>query len=165
METTARLVGLDAGGGCAAKYSAARLEELLAGFAPAASENLLVGLAPADDAAVYRLDDERALIFTTDFFPPMVDDPALFGAVAAANALNDVFAMGGRPLVALSIADVPEVDGVTIDASMHAALDQAAAVVRRSPRPELGLAFIQFVNGPEGRPIMKRYGFVLPGEF
>jgi len=68
-------------------------------------------------------------------------------------------------IVALSIADVPEVDGVTIDASMHAALDQAAAVVRRSPRPELGLAFIQFVNGPEGRPIMKRYGFVLPGEF
>jgi len=54
---------------------------------------------------------------------------------------------------------------VVIDASLHAPLNQAAAVVRRSPRPELGLAFIQFVNGPEGRPIMKRYGFMLPGEF
>ena len=68
-------------------------------------------------------------------------------------------------IVALSVANVPEVEWVTLDAAMHAPLDQAAAVVRRSPRPELGLAFIQFVNGPEGRPIMKRYGFMLPGEF
>src|SRR2546426_8308922 len=68
-------------------------------------------------------------------------------------------------IVALSVANVPEVDWVSIDAVMHAPLDQAAAVVRRSARPELGLAFIQFVNGPEGRPIMKRYGFMLPGEF
>jgi selenide, water dikinase len=115
VETTARLGGLEAGGGCAAKYAAGRLEELLAGFAPASSENLLVGLSPADDAAVYRLDEERALIFTTDFFPPMVDDPALFGAVAAVNALNDIFAMGGKPLLALSIAAFPEempLDGV-----------------------------------------------------
>src|SRR5918999_919297 len=108
VETSARLSGLEAGGGCAAKYSAARLEELLAGFAPAATEDLLVGLSPADDAAVYRLDDDRALVFTTDFFPPMVDDPAVFGAIAAANALNDVFAMGGRPLLALSVAAFPE---------------------------------------------------------
>jgi len=68
-------------------------------------------------------------------------------------------------IVALSVADVPEIDWVRIDASAHAPLDQAAAVVRRSPRPELGLAFIQFVNGAEGRPIMKRFGFMLPGEF
>src|SRR6266571_4740513 len=68
-------------------------------------------------------------------------------------------------IVARSVASVGEVDWVPVDASMHAPLDQAAAVVRRSPRPELGLAFIQFVNGPEGRPIMKRYGFMLPGEF
>ena len=108
MSATARLTGLEAGGGCAAKYSAARLEELLAGFAPGKSENLLVGLDPADDAAVYRLDDERALIVTVDFFPPMLDDPALYGAIAATNALNDVFAMGGRPLLALSIAAFPE---------------------------------------------------------
>ena len=68
-------------------------------------------------------------------------------------------------IVALSVANVPEIEWVALDAAMHAPLDQAAAVVRRSPRPELGLAFIQFVNGPEGRPIMKRYGFMLPGEF
>jgi len=68
-------------------------------------------------------------------------------------------------IVALSVANVPELDWVSIDAALHAPLDQAAAVVRRSARPELGLAFIRFVNGPEGRPIMKRYGFMLPGEF
>jgi len=86
------LTSLTVGGGCAAKYSAARLEELLKGFVPAEAEDLLVGLDPADDAAVYRLDDERALVFTLDFFPPLVDDPALFGRIAATNALNDVFA-------------------------------------------------------------------------
>ncbi|MEK7715207.1 MAG: molybdate ABC transporter substrate-binding protein [candidate division NC10 bacterium] len=68
-------------------------------------------------------------------------------------------------IIALSIASVPEVEWVLIDAGLHAPLDQVAAVTRRSPRPELGLAFIQFVNGPEGRPIMKRHGFLLPGEF
>ncbi len=68
-------------------------------------------------------------------------------------------------IVALSIASTPEVDWVPIDPSLHAPLNQATAVVRRSARPELGLAFIQFVNGPEGRPIMKRHGFLLPGEF
>src|SRR5256714_1463134 len=102
------LTGLTVGGGCAAKYSASRLEELLKGFVPVEAENLLVGLSPADDAAVYRLDDERALVFTVDFFPPLVDDPSTFGRIAATNALNDVFAMGGTPLLALSIAAFPE---------------------------------------------------------
>src|SRR5712672_3643546 len=86
------LTGLTVGGGCAAKYSAARLEELLRGFVPAEAENLLIGLDPADDAAVHKLDD----------------DPATFGRIAATNALNDVFAMGGTPLLALSIAAFPE---------------------------------------------------------
>jgi selenide, water dikinase len=103
-----RLTDLATAGGCAAKYSASRLEELLRGFVPAEAENLLVGLDPADDAAVYRLDDDRALVFTIDFFPPIVDDPADFGAIAATNALNDVFAMGGTPLLALSVAALPE---------------------------------------------------------
>jgi selenide, water dikinase len=151
VETTARLAGLEAGGGCAAKYAAGRLEELLAGFAPAASENLLVGLSPADDAAVYRLDDERALIFTTDFFPPMVDDPALFGAVAAVNALNDVFAMGGKPFLALSIAAFPEempIDGVraVFDAAA-AKVEEAGAVLAgghtiNDDEPKYGLAVV-----------------------
>lgn len=68
-------------------------------------------------------------------------------------------------IVALSIANVPEIEWVPIDPTLHRPLNQAVAVVRQSARPELGVAFIQFVNGPEGRPIMKRYGFLLPGEF
>jgi molybdate transport system substrate-binding protein len=68
-------------------------------------------------------------------------------------------------IVALSLANTPGIDWTPIDPALHAPLNQAAAVVRRSPRPEMGVAFIQFVNGPEGRPIMKRHGFLLPGEF
>jgi selenide,water dikinase len=151
VETTARLTSLEAGGGCAAKYAAGRLEELLAGFAPAAPENLLVGLSPADDAAVYKLDDERALVFTTDFFPPMVDDPRLFGAIAAANALNDIFAMGAQPLLALSIAAFPEELPLdTVRAIFDAAAEkvaEAGAVLAgghtiRDDEPKYGLAAI-----------------------
>jgi selenide,water dikinase len=72
-----------------------------------ASEGLLVGLDTPDDAAVYRLDSERALVATLDFFTPLVDDPADFGAVAAANALSDVYAMGARPIFALNILAIP----------------------------------------------------------
>jgi len=145
VETT---VGL-AGGGCAAKYSAALLSELLSGFAPASSEDLLVGLDPPDDAAVYRLSADQAIVLTTDFFPPLVDDPALFGAIAAANALGDVFAMGGRPLVALSIAAFPEDLPL---AAARATLDGAATKVAeagailagghtiRDTEPKYGLA-------------------------
>ena len=149
------LTTLAAGGGCAAKYSAARLEELLAGFVPAASENLLVGLAPADDAAVYRLDDERALVVTIDFFPPMLDDPAAYGAIAAANALNDVFAMGGRPLLALSVAAFPEELPVeTVRAVFDAAADkvrEAGAVLAgghtiRDDEAKYGLAVVGTVH-------------------
>src|SRR4051794_3883611 len=121
--TEVKLTDLAACGGCAAKYSAARLEELLAGFVPVDEENLLVGLAPADDAAVYRLDDDRALIFPLDFFPPVVDDPSDYGAIAATNALNDVFAMGGTPLLALSIAAFPEELPVEMLGQIFAAAD------------------------------------------
>jgi selenide,water dikinase len=156
--TAARLTGLEAGGGCAAKYSAARLEELLAGFLPASNDDLLVGLSPADDAAVYRLDDERALVFTVDFFPPLVDDPGLYGAIAATNALNDVFAMGGRPLVALSVAAFPEELPVE---SVRAVFDAAASKVAeagavlagghtiRDEEPKYGLAVVGTAH-PDG---------------
>jgi selenide,water dikinase len=155
VETTALLSGFAAGGGCAAKYSAALLEELLAGFVPASSGDLLVGLDPPDDAAVYRLDAERAIVLTTDFFPPMLDDPAVFGAVAAANALNDVFAMGGRPLLALSIAAFPEELPL---ATVRAIFDAAAAKVAeahailagghtiRDAEPKYGLAVVGTVH-------------------
>jgi selenide,water dikinase len=124
-----RLTELVACGGCAAKYSASLLQELVSRLPVEADPNLLVGLAPADDAAVYRLDDERALVFTVDFFPPIVDDPADFGAIAATNALNDVFAMGATPLLALSVAAFPE--SLPGDAAA-AVLTGAAAKVREA---------------------------------
>jgi selenide,water dikinase len=159
MDTnTVKLTDLASCGGCAAKYSAARLEELLAGFVPAEAEDLLVGLAPADDAAVYRLDSERALIFTLDFFPPVVDDPADYGAIAATNALNDVFAMGGTPLLALSIAAFPEELPMEMLAAIFAAADEqvraaggllAGGHTIRDAEPKYGLAVIGTVH-PEG---------------
>jgi selenide,water dikinase len=152
------LTGLTAGGGCAAKYSAARLEQLLAGFVPVEAENLLVGLSPADDAAVYKLDEERALVFTLDFFPPLVDDPSLFGRIAATNALNDVFAMGGSPLLALSIAAFPEELPTEVLADVFAAADEqvraAGALLAgghtiRDREPKYGLAVVGTVH-PDG---------------
>ena len=152
------LTSLATSGGCAAKYPAARLEELLRGFVPAEAENLLVGLAPADDAAVYKLDDERALVFTVDFFPPLVDDPALFGRIAATNALNDVFAMGGSPLLALSIAAFPEsLPNETLAAIFGAADEQVRAAgallagghTLRDDEPKYGLAVVGTVH-PDG---------------
>ena len=153
-----KLTDLASCGGCAAKYSAARLEQLLAGFVPAEAENLLVGLAPADDAAVYRLDDERALIFTLDFFPPVVDDPSDYGAIAATNALNDVFAMGGAPLLALSIAAFPEELPMQMLAEIFAAADAqvraaggllAGGHTIRDAEPKYGLAVVGTVH-PDG---------------
>jgi len=149
------LTGLTVGGGCAAKYSAARLEELLQGFVPVEAENLLVGLAPADDAAVYKLDNDRALVFTLDFFPPLVDDPATFGRIAATNALNDVFAMGGAPLLALSIAAFPEdLPTEVLGAVFAAAAEQvrtAGALLAgghtiRDAEPKYGLAVVGTVH-------------------
>ena len=119
------------------------------------SEELLVGLAPADDAAVYRLDDERALIFTLDFFPPVVDDAGDYGAIAATNALNDVFAMGGSPLLALSIAAFPEsLPTETLGAIFAAADAQVRAAggllagghTIRDEEPKYGLAVIGTVR-------------------
>jgi selenide,water dikinase len=153
-----KLTDLASCGGCAAKYSAARLEQLLAGFVPVEAENLLVGLAPADDAAVYRLDEERALIFTLDFFPPIVDDPADYGSIAATNALNDVFAMGGTPLLALSIAAFPEELPMEMLARIFAAADEkvrasgallAGGHTIRDDEPKYGLAVVGTVH-PNG---------------
>ncbi|MEX2238240.1 MAG: selenide, water dikinase SelD [Dehalococcoidia bacterium] len=105
----ASLTSLASCGGCAAKLAPDHLSRIVAGLGlQLDDENLLVGLSRADDAAVYRLNDEQALIFTTDFFPPLVDDPYLYGAIAATNAMSDVFAMGGTVLLALNIAAFPE---------------------------------------------------------
>src|SRR5437868_13958910 len=155
---TVKLTDLASCGGCPASASAARLEELLRGFVPAEGENLLVGLDPADDAAVYKLDDERALVFTIDFFPPIVDDPDDFGTIAATNALNDVFAMGGVPLLALSVAALPEeLPSETVRAIFDGADRQvraAGAILAgghtiRDAEPKYGLAVVGTVS-PDG---------------
>ena len=138
-------------GGCAAKWGAAPLAGLVRALAATngADPSLIVGLAPFDDAAVYRLSDDAALVSTTDFFPPLVDDPSDFGAIAAANACSDVFAMGGRVVLALNISAFPERMPVEAVAAILAA---AAAVVTeaggtvagghtiRSEEPIFGLA-------------------------
>jgi selenide,water dikinase len=131
------------------------LQTLLAGLVPAEAENLLIGLSPADDAAVYKLDGERALVFTVDFFPPLVDDPFAFGAIAATNALNDVFAMGGTPLLALSVASFPEdLPTDTVKAILAGADEQVRAAgallagghTIRDAEPKYGLAVVGMVH-------------------
>src|SRR3954466_13546242 len=105
---TLRLTEWTSCGGCAAKWGAALLQDLVADFPVSTDPSLLIGLAPFDDAAIYKVSDDVALVSTTDFFPPLVDDPADFGAIAAANACSDVFAMGGRVVMAINVAAFPE---------------------------------------------------------
>ncbi|CAN0368466.1 unnamed protein product, partial [Phaeothamnion confervicola] len=95
-------------GGCAAKWGASLLADLVRELPGGSDAALLVGLAPFDDAAVYEVAPGVALVSTTDFFPPLVDHPSDFGAIAAANACSDVFAMGGRVAIAVNIAAFPE---------------------------------------------------------
>jgi selenide, water dikinase len=103
-----RLTSLSHGGGCGCKIAPGVLSEILKGTArlPVPPE-LLVGIETADDAAVYKLNDEQALIATTDFFMPIVDDPYDFGRIAATNAISDVYAMGGKPIMALALVGMP----------------------------------------------------------
>ena len=121
-------------------------------FGGPAAGDLLVGAAEADDAAVLRLDDERALVFTTDFFTPIVDDPGDWGRIAAANALSDVYAMGGRPVLALNLTAWP---GATLPLSILADVLRGGASVAASagclvvgghtiddPEPKYGMAVI-----------------------
>lgn len=106
--TPPRLTSLSHGGGCGCKIAPGILADLIKRSAPAMPfRQLLVGAETADDAAVYRLNDEQAVIATTDFFMPIVDDPFDFGRIAAVNALSDVYAMGGTPILALAIVGMP----------------------------------------------------------
>jgi len=103
-----RLTSLSHGGGCGCKIAPGVLSEILKGtVAMPVPKELLVGIETADDAAVYQLNDELALIATTDFFMPIVDDPIDFGRIAATNAISDVYAMGGRPIMALALVGMP----------------------------------------------------------
>jgi selenide, water dikinase len=144
-------------GGCAAKWGGAPLSGLLAdlaatskvGMAGRTDPSLLVGLAPFDDAAVYRVAPDLAMVSTTDFFPPLVDDPSDFGAIAAANACSDVFAMGARVVLALNISAFPEELPIEAIAAILAAAAEVVTAAGgtiagghtiRSAEPIFGLA-------------------------
>src|SRR5450432_1811830 len=107
-EASPRLTSLAHGGGCGCKLAPAVLQSILKGMpAAVAFSDLMVGTDTSDDAAVWRLNDEQALVATTDFFMPVVDDPFDFGRIAATNTLSDVYAMGARPILALAIVGMP----------------------------------------------------------
>jgi selenide,water dikinase len=145
-----RLTQYAAGGGCACKVPPGELERVLSGLTPAAGEDLLVGVANGDDGAVVRLDGQRAVVLTADFFTPVVDDPYDWGRIAAANALSDVYAMGGEPLAAVNLLAWPR-DRVPFDLAaevLRGGADVAAAAGCHlagghsidDPEPKYGLA-------------------------
>jgi selenide,water dikinase len=157
-----RLTSLSHGAGCACKLPLSALDELMVSLGPGvlagatSSPDLLVGAAEGDDAAVLRLDDERALVLTTDFFTPIVDDPGDWGRIAAANALSDVYAMGGRPVIALNLTAWP---GETLPLSILADVLRGGASVAASagclvvgghtiddPEPKYGMAVVGFAS-------------------
>jgi selenide,water dikinase len=156
-------------GGCAAKWGASLLTDLVREMPAGADPSLLVGLAPFDDAAIYQVAPDVALVSTTDFFPPLVDHPSDFGAIAAANACSDVFAMGGRVVIAVNVAAFPEHFSRE---AIVAIFDAAAAVVAeaggtiagghtiRNPEPIFGLA-VQGVVHPDR---VFRKGGAQPGD-
>ncbi|MFM9083102.1 MAG: selenide, water dikinase SelD [Actinomycetota bacterium] len=151
-------------GGCAAKWGASLLGEMVGALPVGFDSSLLVGLAPFDDAAVYSLTDELALVSTVDFFPPLVDDPDDFGAIAAANACSDVFAMGGRVVLAVNVAAFPEELPREVIAAILAAASRTVAEAGgtvagghtiRNPEPIFGLA-VQGVVDP--RRVLRKSG-------
>src|SRR6478735_3823955 len=106
--TKIRLTEYSHGGGCGCKIAPAVLSEILASTPiRGLPKDLMVGLETADDAAVYRLNDTQAIVATTDFFTPIVDEPFDFGAIAATNAISDVYAMGGQPILSLALVGMP----------------------------------------------------------
>jgi selenide,water dikinase len=152
MTDTIRLTQLAKRAGCAAKQPPGYLLSLLGSLPAITDPNVLVGNATADDAAVYKLSDDLALVLTTDFFTPIVDRPYDFGAIAAANALSDVYAMGGTPISALSIVGFPDailppevlveiLRGAT-DKAAEAGVAIAGGHTIKSDEPIFGLAVV-----------------------
>ncbi len=163
-----RLTALAGGAGCGCKLPAAELLPLLGELPGAADPRLLVGAASCDDAAVYEVSEGLALVQTIDFFTPPVDDPYDFGRIAAANALSDVYAMGGRPLLALNVVAFPlaELGGETLAEILRGGADvvaRAGALLAgghsiEDPQPKYGLAVTgtvdpaRVVSNTGGRP-------------
>ena len=132
-----RLTSLAHGGGCGCKLAPGVLQQIIAGSARGAvPAELLVGIETSDDAAVYRISDTQAIVATTDFFMPVVDDPFDFGAIAATNAISDVYAMGGTPLFALALVGMP-IDKLPVD-TIRLILEGGESVCRRAGIPVAG---------------------------
>lgn len=155
MENEVKLTKLASCAGCGAKVGAGTLCNLLTGFQTHYDPNLLVGYDKSDDASVYRVSDELAIVQTTDFFPPIVDDPFMYGQIAATNALSDVYAMGGEPKLALNIMCIPEkMDKATVQEILrggYAKAYEAGAIITgghtiHGAEPIYGLAVTGFVQ-------------------
>jgi selenide,water dikinase len=153
---TLRLTQYASGGGCACKVPPGELERVLGGLVPASGDDLLVGVENGDDGAVVRVDGNRAVVVTADFFTPVVDDPYDWGRIAAANALSDVYAMGGEPLVAVNLLAWPR-DRIPFELAaevLRGGADVAAAAGCHlagghsidDPEPKYGLAVTGFAD-------------------
>ena len=137
MDMQLRLTQFSHGGGCGCKIAPGVLEQILARGAPGIlPKELLVGIETSDDAAVYRINDRQAIVATTDFFMPIVDDPFDFGAIAATNAISDVYAMGGQPLFALALVGMP-VNQLPLD-TIRKILEGGESVCARAGIPVAG---------------------------
>lgn len=155
MENEVKLTKLASCAGCGAKVGAGVLAQLLEGIRVHNDPNLLVGFDKSDDASVYRISDELALVQTVDFFPPIADDPYTFGAIAATNALSDVYAMGGEPKLALNIMAVPaDMPKEAVHEMLRGGYDkvyEAGALITGGhsiidPEPKYGMAVTGFVH-------------------
>ncbi|HTK64869.1 MAG TPA: selenide, water dikinase SelD [Pseudonocardia sp.] len=156
QQPTRRLSEFSHGGGCACKLAPGLLADVLAQLTPVSHPDLLVGTETGDDAAVWRMDADRALVATTDFFTPLVDDPRTWGRIAAVNAVSDVYAMGGRPMFALNIVAWPSTElpmsmlaevlagGAEIGARCGFAIVGGHSV--DDPEPKYGLAVVGEVH-------------------
>jgi len=137
MDMQVRLTQFSHGGGCGCKIAPGVLEQILSKSAPGIiPKELLVGIETADDAAVYRINEHQAIVATTDFFMPIVDDPFDFGAIAATNAISDVYAMGGQPLFALALVGMP-VNQLPLD-TIRRILEGGESVCTRAGIPVAG---------------------------
>jgi len=147
-----RLTELSSCAGCAAKLGAAELRSVMERVSPATDDRVLVGYGSSDDAGVYLLRDDLALVSTVDFFTPIVDDPFDFGRIAATNALSDVYAMGGRPISALNIVAFPE----DLDLDILARILEGGASVARA-------AGVAVIGGHTIKDADPKYGMAVTG--
>jgi len=166
-----RLTQFSHGGGCGCKIAPALLQQILGKAGPSLLPGaLLVGVETSDDAAVYRLNERQAIVATTDFFMPIVDDPCDFGAIAATNAISDVYAMGGTPLFALALVGMP-IDKLPVD-TIRRILEGGEAVCAAAGIPVAGGHTIDSVEPIYGLVVvgvvdpkhLKRNGGALPGD-